>query len=198
MADKTKTTDAFGETRDISLEKRRLRKVYTIWCLVLAVLLAAGLGAFMAFELEWGLALLPALALFLTMLLWCLLARFAFADRYETLLAKSFKRTLKFSLFVPVYMLSLIGLMALPVSTAVVNSNLATGVSYLLAAAALTVVPLAFLTCGVLSVIFGISHWRKTSQTAPHIYREGPFALALILFLTECGLSVWCIMYFLS
>ncbi len=198
MADKKTSTDAFGESRAVSLEKSRLRRVYTIWCCVLFVLLAAGIISFTAFELKWGLVLVPFLAAMTAMLLWCIIARFVFADNYGTLLQKSFKRCLKLSLFMPVYSLALIGLLALPVSTEVLNSGLASGFSYLLTAAALTILPMSFLVCGLLGVGFGISHWRNTPQTASHIYREGPFALSLILFLTECGVCVWVIMYFLQ
>ncbi|MEG1640041.1 MAG: hypothetical protein RR284_03845, partial [Ruthenibacterium sp.] len=79
------------------------RRNYLIASLILAIVCTGGLLYFWQFPSVLALVSFPLLAICATALVWCLLTAFVFCLHPEKWLAKTFRRTLRFTIIMPLW-----------------------------------------------------------------------------------------------
>ncbi|MEG0911316.1 MAG: hypothetical protein RSF70_07000 [Ruthenibacterium sp.] len=172
------------------------KRNYLIASLILAIVCTGGLLYFWQFPSVLALVSFPLLAICATALVWCLLTAFVFCLHPEKWLAKTFRRTLRFTIIMPLWALFTVLFLMMPgESLAFLDETLTESVIILGLALTMTVIPIVFLLCGIASICFGISHIKHTPATENHLYREGPLVLACVLLLGEIAYALWFFVY---
>ena len=175
-------------------EKNKLKRNYTLAAAVLGAVVVLGTAATAVFPTAWAFFSRPLLAGAGVALLWCGAAALWLCKDPARLLAKQFKRSLKLSLSMPLWLLFTLALLALPGDTAAMEQNLVNALGVLLLVVLVLVVPAATVVCEALAVAAGVRHMREAGEHESPLYREGPFALALVLCVLVvciCGFGVY-------
>lgn len=194
-AGKTAAAAELTEKQPLSPAARALRTKYFTAAGILAGVLAAGILAELLAPSEWAYVARPVLGAVGAALLWCVVAALWLCRDPERLLAKYFKRSLKLSLSVPAWLLATLLLMMLPGNTDAMEQELLYALGALLLVVLGTVVPVAALVCEVCAIVAGARHMRLAGESETPLYREGPFALALILCVLVVCVCGFCAYY---
>ncbi|MEG2166112.1 MAG: hypothetical protein RRY96_07445 [Ruthenibacterium sp.] len=178
------------------MDNQHTKRSNLIASLILAIVCVGGLLYFWRNPSVLALVFFPLLAMCATALVRCLLTAFVFCLHPEKWLAKTFRRTLRFTLIMPLWTLFTGLFLLLPgESLAFLDETLTEAVIILGIAIALTIVPMAFLVCGIVSIGCGVSHIKHTPATETHLYREGPLVLACLLLIGEIAYALWFFFY---
>lgn len=168
---------------------------YTVAAGVLGGVLAAGLLLCLFAPSALNYLLYPLLGGVCAAFLWCFVARVCFCRAPERYLTKPFRNCLKLTLVMPVWFACTVGLTALPVRAEAINAELVELLMLLEGLAGVCLMPAA-LACAVLGLLAGVQHLRAVPEGAGALYREGPFALSLLLLVAMVGGAVFLVLYF--
>ena len=135
----------------------------------------------------WALALAPVLGALGAAASWCALARFALC-RNEALLEKSFTRPLKLLLCPLLWALYTLALLALAPAAPAGQEELEAALAVLVGLGGATAAPVVLIGCAA-ALVTGAKHMKAAAGRHP-LYREGPFALALIWVIGLAGLLI--------
>ena len=146
----------------------------------------------------WMFALIPLLGLCGAFFVWCLAARLWLCRDKERLLAKSFTRPVRFALFVPVWMLLTALLYTMPSAIGAEQEALVDSIVVLVLLTGLVAVPILAMALAALAVWTGVRHMKFAPQAETRAYREGPFALALVMCVGVLALCAFLYFYILG
>lgn len=164
-------------------KKRR----YDVFLLVFCALLGAGCAWVGLRPSAWALALAPVLGALGAAACWCALARFVLCRR-EPWQAKSFTRTLGLLVCPPLWLGGTLGVLALAPAAPAGQEDLEAALAVLVGLAGALAVPLVLAGCGAAALVCGARHMRRAQGGV--LYREGPFAAALIWCVGLAGLVI--------
>lgn len=175
------------------------KKKYNILLGVCAAVYITGAIVCSVFPTEWGFVLLPLLGCAGVGALWALLARLCFCKDPTRRLQRSFTRPVFRALCAPAWLLTTWLLFVLPSDGSAWNDDLATALALLVTLALLAAVPVAALWLAISAVVAGWRHVKQTPEGETRVYREGPFALAVIwLCLLVAGATFGIVYFFIS
>jgi hypothetical protein len=185
-------------------QKRENRKVHTVQptkprsygtaLVILTGVLMGGIAACVTRPSAWMFLFAPIMGAVAAVWLWCMVAQFVLRRQPERWLAKSFVFPIQLALCVPVWVGCSFLMLCLPGSPAEGEEVLAAALGALLIIAVCTVVPLLALILDIVALVKSVRHMKQTPETETLLYREGPFALALLmLFVTiaVCGIGAF-------
>lgn len=169
-----------------NMNKNALKRRYNIIILILVAILILCVLWCTFYPSALGFLMLPCSGIVNAMLLWYAIVRMCFLRRPERFLQKEFMKALKWAFIPPVWILSTIVLMAIPVAnSATWNEDLASASALLLVILGFPI----FLILGVISSAYAllkaIQHRKKTSVEENIFYRTGPLVfsgIAIIAF----------------
>lgn len=164
-------------------KKRR----YDVYLLVFGGLLAAGCALVWLRPSAWALALAPVLGALCAAAGWCALARFALC-RSEALGERSFTRPLKLLLCPALWLGCTLAVLGLAPAAPAEQADLEAALAVLAGLVGVIAVPLVLMGCAVAALVTGAKHMRRAAGGT--LYREGPFALALIWTIGLAGLLI--------
>ena len=171
------------------------KRKYNVCLLAFGLPALAGAVWTMACPNAWALAAAPVLGALGAAASWCAVARLVFCRR-PSLLEPGFTRPLML-LFLPIlWLLYTLALLGLAPAHPAAQENLATALAVLLGLAGVALVPAVFVVCAVASLFCAVQHMRRSAGRHP-LYREGPFAAALIWCIGLVTLCVVGLFYFL-
>ena len=165
-------------------KKRR----YDVFLLAFGGLFAAGCVWVGLCPSAWALALAPVLGALGAAASWCALARFALC-RNEALLEKSFTRPLKLFLCPLLWALYTLALLALAPAAPESQADLEAALAVLAGLGGVIAAPVVLIGCAAAALVTGAKHMKASEGRHP-LYREGPFALALIWVIGLAGLLI--------
>lgn len=178
------------------MDNLTIKRNYLIASGILTVICTGGLLYFWQYPSALALGCFPLLGICAAALVWCLLTAFLFCKR-EKWLDKRFRRTLRYTLALPLWMMFTALFLLLPGETLTfLDETLTESIIILWLAIVMTVVPILFLINGIASICFGASHIKHTPNTETHLYREGPLVLACLFFIGEIAYLLWFLFYF--
>lgn len=163
------------------------RRRYGVACALWGAVTLAGVLKQIFWPDEWTFAAIPLLGVCLTAFLWCAAARL-WLCRDARWLDRSFARPVRLALSVPVWLGATCLLYLLPGTAQTADETLRESIVLLTLAAGTFLVPVAALGFGGAALWTAVRHLRRTPDTETRAYREGPFALALLLFMGTCAL----------
>lgn len=150
---------------------------YDVFLLVFGGIFAAGCAWVGLCPSAWVLALAPVLGALGAAASWCVLARFALCRR-EAWLEKSFTRPLKLLLCPLLWLLYTLAVLGLAPAAPAGQEDLAAALAVLAGLAGIVAVPLVLAGCGAAALVSAAKHMKRAQGSV--LYREGPFAAALI------------------
>ena len=150
---------------------------YDVFLLVFGGMFAAGCAWVGLCPSAWVLALAPVLGALGAAASWCVLARFALCRR-EAWLEKSFTRPLKLLLCPLLWLLYTLAVLGLAPAAPAGQEDLAAALAVLVGLAGVVAVPLVLAGCGAAALVSAAKHMKRAQGGV--LYREGPFAAALI------------------